>query len=95
MQAEKKPFNKALSVMNLEETIDEEVAGSTETPVCKKPRCYSKVESSLSLTPPAVVGPQTVSRPTSHVLAIRFSPNISSQMVSTVKVYQAISNTCA
>lgn len=60
MQVKKTPLNNALTMMNLKQTLDEDAPGSTETPCCKKPRLADKAERSLSLSPPAVVGPQTV-----------------------------------
>ena len=47
--------------MSLEETLPDEGPGATETPACKKPRLAEQAKNSLNLTPPAVVGPQTVS----------------------------------
>lgn len=59
-QANKTPFNKALSAMSLELVIDD-VPGALDTPACKKPRRAEKTKAELVLAPPDVVGSQTVS----------------------------------
>lgn len=54
----KKPLNKALSMMDLEETVDES-RDPGRAPPCKRPRRTDRVVADLGS--PAVVGDQTVS----------------------------------
>lgn len=60
LQVRKNPLNRALSMMDLGATLDEPVPGSLDTPACKKPRFAKSVSEHLTITPPAVVGEQTV-----------------------------------
>lgn len=53
------PFNKALRMMNMEPTVEDD--SSTVTPAAKRPRRMEVVDAALRQTPPPVVGPQTVS----------------------------------
>jgi len=46
--------------MRLKETVEDEASGSLKTPSCKKPRLADKVMNQIALTPPAIVGDQTV-----------------------------------
>ena len=46
--------------MHLQETVEDEASGSLKTPSCKRPRLAEKVAKDLALTPPAIVGDQTV-----------------------------------
>eukprot|EP00435_Cladocopium_sp_Y103_P040674 s2702_g11.t1 len=59
----KQPLNKALSMMHLEETVDEPES-SYQTPSAKKPRLATDVMRQLELTPPPVVGSQTANKMT-------------------------------
>ena len=55
---QKKPLNKALSMMDLKETVDES-RDPGRAPPCKRPRQTDQVVADLGS--PAVVGDQTVS----------------------------------
>jgi hypothetical protein len=55
-------FNKVMGTMNIpvaREAQEASFPGETRTPSCKKPRLADRVAESLSLSPLAVVGPQT------------------------------------
>lgn len=60
LQVAKNTLNRALSMMDLGSTLDEPVPGALETPAAKKPRLAPSVSEHLKITPPAVVGEQTV-----------------------------------
>ena len=62
--AEKTPFNRAMSYMNLEEAIEDDGV-SVRAPPCKKPRKHDELVRDLEV--PNGVGDQTVSCPTNGV----------------------------
>ena len=66
----KQPLNKALSMMNLVETL-EEPESSYRTPSAKKPRLATDVVRQLDLTPPPVVGSQTVPHHVKETLCLK------------------------
>ena len=66
----KQPLNKALSMMNLVETL-EEPESSYRTPSAKKPRLATNVVRQLDLTPPPVVGSQTVPHRVKETLCLK------------------------
>lgn len=61
-QVHKRPFDRALSMMNLPEQSDLDEP-ELITPAAKRPKCMEVVAGALETTPPPVVGPQTVASP--------------------------------
>lgn len=70
LQAQKRPFNKALGLMGMGEALDD-TDSNAKTPAAKRPKQGDEVARALFQTPPPIVGPQTAPKFDRKVLMLR------------------------